>query len=216
MLLRLRLRPGLRRAGLLRVWLRRATVALGLRHRLTLGLLTRPRGVLRHRLLAGPRLRRGLRVGLRRLSARPLRLRRTLRVLPRRMRGTARLRPGILRLRRLLRGRPRNVERIGRVGPGIIAGGKAIVACLGRRHHRHVGHLFRLQLDDAGFELRVDAPQQRSHIKIEQRAIGIHHATRLGPRRQCIERTLLERLHHVGSRSESRGEIGFGKRGRGP
>src|SRR5207244_4088033 len=38
-------------------------------------------------------------------------------------------------------------------------------------------------------------------VEIADRAIGIHHPAGLGPRRQGIERALLERLYHVGARA---------------
>jgi hypothetical protein len=87
---------------------------------------------------------------------------------------------------------------------------------VGRRHHWNVGHCFWPKLDNAGFELRIDASEQGTDIEIEQRAISVHHAAGLGPRRQRIERALLERLHDIGARAESRGEVHFGQSGRGP
>ena len=207
----LRLWLRLRSLGLRRARLRR-TLRLALRLPLWLGLTlrlrVRPRR-LRRRLAAGP----GLRLLLRMLRIRPrmlLGLRLRLSVLPRRLRlrrrGSRPVRPGIpLRRRSRLRGRrPGNVERVRRrCRPGIGRRERVILRFRRRRHHRHVGHLFRLELDDPRLELRIDAPEQRPHIEIEQRAIGVHHAAGLGPRRQCIKRALLERLHDVGPGPES-------------
>ena len=104
----------------------------------------------------------------------------------------------------------------GRAATAGIAGGEAEIPVLARHHHRNVGHRLRLELDNARFKLGVDAPQQRTHVEIEQRAIGIDHAAGLGPGRQRIERALLERLHHVGPGAEPCGQVHFGQSGRGP
>jgi hypothetical protein len=79
-----------------------------------------------------------------------------------------------------------------------------------------IGHRLRLKLDDPRFELGIDAPQERADIEIENGAIGIHHAAGLGPRRQRIERPLLERLHHLGPGPYPRCEVHFGQSGCGP
>ena len=191
---------------------------LPLRLGLPLRLWILPRSLGR-RLTAGP----GLRLALRLLRVRPRRLRLRLRVLPGRLRLRRRrgrpVRPGIIALRRhlLARRRPGNVERVGRRRAPGIGRRKGIILRVGRRrHHRHVGHRFRLQLDDPRFELCVDAPEQRPHIEIEQRAIGVHHPAGLGPGRQRVKRALLERLHDIGTRAESRGKLHFGQSGRGP
>jgi hypothetical protein len=93
---------------------------------------------------------------------------------------------------------------------------EAEIPALGRHHDGKVGKRFRLELHDPRLELRIDAPEQRPDIEIEQRAIGIHDAAGLGPRRQRIKRSLLERLHHVGAGSEPRGKVHFGQSGCGP
>ena len=72
---------------------------------------------------------------------------------------------------------------------------------------------FGRKLDDPRLELRIDAPEQRPHIEIEQRAIGVDHPAGLGPRRQRVERALLERLHHLDARGEPRGEVRFRQSG---
>ena len=56
---------------------------------------------------------------------------------------------------------------------------------------------------------------ERSHIEIEQGAVGRHHAVGLGPWRQGIERALLQRLHHFGTRGELSREICFRQSARG-
>jgi hypothetical protein len=111
------------------------------------------------------------------------------------------MRPGRNRIRS-----PFNVERRPAQGRGLrgdclIARLEREIGIVGRRHDRDVGHCLRPELDDASFELRIDAPEQGADVEIEQRAIGIHHAAGLGPRRQGIERALLKRLHHVGARA---------------
>ena len=90
-----------------------------------------------------------------------------------------------------------------------------VLDVFGRRHEGHVRHRFRREPDDACVDLGVDAPQQRSHIEIEQGAVGRHHAVGLGPWRQGIERALLQRLHHFGTRGELSREICFRQSARG-
>ena len=80
-----------------------------------------------------------------------------------------------------------------------------------RRHDRNIWHRLWPELDNSRFELGVDAPEQRTDVQIEQRAVSIHDAAGLCPRRQRIERTLLERLHHVDMRAESRCEVCLGQ-----
>gem|GEM_PF-6385138 len=139
------------------------------------------------------------------------RLRRRRSILPRRL--------GSLRLLRWLRwrrtlgpgrnglGRPVDIERRlagGRslpVRPGTAVGPKCEIGTVARHHHRNVGHSLRPQLDDPRLKLGIDAPEQWADIEIEQRAVGIHYAASLRPRRQRIERALLERLHHIWARA---------------
>jgi hypothetical protein len=101
-------------------------------------------------------------------------------------------------------------------GAGGVAGREAEISRLGRRHDGYVRHRLGLELDNPRLELRIDAPQERADIEIEERAIVIHDAAGLGPGRQRKERPMLKRLHHVGPGSEPRGEIHFGQSGRGP
>jgi hypothetical protein len=91
-------------------------------------------------------------------------------------------------LRRLRRRRPGIIESVG-CGAARVAGSK--IAGIGRRHYRHIRHRLWLKLDDARLDLSIDAPQKRTDIEIEHRAIGIHHATGLGPRGKRVERALL-------------------------
>jgi hypothetical protein len=213
--LELRLTLGLRSLGLLGARLRRAPVGRRLGHWLAHRGRIRPGG-LRRRLVARP----GLRTRLRRLRIRPgvLWLRRWRGAWPRRLRQGRRLglRPRFLRRRRLRRRWPGNIQRIrsGRTrgGPWRVAE----IPALGRQHDGNVGKRFWLEFHDPRLELRVDAPKQGTDIEIEQCAIGIHDAAGLGPGRQRIERSLLERLHHIGAGSELRGKVHFGQSGCGP
>jgi hypothetical protein len=86
---------------------------------------------------------------------------------------------------------------------------------LGGRHERHVRHRFRLEPDDACVDLGIDAPEQRPHVEIEQGPVGRDHAVCLGPRRQGIERALLQRLHHLRAGCELGREICFRQSARG-
>jgi hypothetical protein len=105
-------------------------------------------------------------------------------------------------------GRPFDIERrLARwrgllIRPECIVGPESkIRRIIGRRHDRNGRHGLWPELDDARFELSVNAPKQWTDIEIEQRAVGVHDAASLGPRRQRIESALLERLHHVGTRA---------------
>jgi hypothetical protein len=80
-----------------------------------------------------------------------------------------------------------------------------------RRHDGNIRHGFWPQLDDTGFKLRVDAPEQRARVEIEQRAIGVDHAAGLRPRRQRINRALFERLDHLDRCRNPLGEVRFGE-----
>jgi hypothetical protein len=93
----------------------------------------------------------------------------------------------------------------GRPGGTGIAGSK--ITGIGCRHDGNLRHRLGLKLDNPGLDLRIDAPQQRPNIEIEHRAIGIDHAARFGPRGQRVKRTLLERLHDFGPRSNSRSQV---------
>jgi hypothetical protein len=86
---------------------------------------------------------------------------------------------------------------------------------VGGRHEGNVGHGLRLEPDHARVDLGIDAPQQRPHIKVEKRPVGRHYAIGLGPRRQGIERALLQRLHHLGAGCELGREICFRQSARG-
>jgi hypothetical protein len=86
---------------------------------------------------------------------------------------------------------------------------------LGGCHERHVRHRFRLETDDACVDLGIDAPEQRPHVEIEQGPVGRDHAICLGPRRQGIERALLQRLHHLRAGCELGREICFRQSARG-
>jgi hypothetical protein len=122
------------------------------------------------------------------------------------------LRLGLRRLLLLLRGRPGNIEGIRRRTCGA-AGREAELVGVWRRHRGDIEHRLRLELDDPRLELSVDAPQQRAHVEIKHRAIGIDDPAGLGPGRQRMERALLERLHDVGAGPNARGKIHFGQRG---
>jgi hypothetical protein len=206
-------RGPLRRLPLRRPWLRTSLGLLRRWRRLPLWRSVRPGGLRRRRLR---RRRRGsLRPGLR--SLRGILPRRLWRLrLRRRRRLRTALRSGRNRIRR-----PFDIERRSAcrrrllVGLERIVGTEGEIGMVGRRHHWNVGHCFWPKLDNAGFELRIDASEQGTDIEIEQRAISVHHAAGLGPRRQRIERALLERLHHVGARAQSCCEVRFGESARG-
>jgi len=145
---------------------------------------------------------------LRRLWLRGLRLRR---LRPRRLRlRRLRLRRARLRLRcRLLlaigpdRGL-RHGRRLRRLAGITITTGL-------RLHDGNIRHGFWPQFHDARFELRIDAPEQRSGIEIEERAVGIDHAAGLGPGRQGINCPLFKRFDHLNWGGNPRGEVCFGE-----
>src|SRR6185437_5999120 len=71
------------------------------------------------------------------------------------------------------------------------------IARLGPSHDGNVGDRLWPKLDDPRLDLRIDAAQQRTDIEIEHRAIAVDDPAGLGPRRQRVERALLERLNHL-------------------
>jgi hypothetical protein len=86
---------------------------------------------------------------------------------------------------------------------------------LGRRHEGHVGHRFWRKLDNSGFDLGIDAPQQGTHVEVQEGAIGRHHAAGFGPWGQRVYRALLEGLDHVQARGELGSEIRLRQAARG-
>jgi hypothetical protein len=177
----------LRRAAGPRCWLRRSLRQRSLRRR-GLG-LSGALGTVRQRGL-------GLGLGSALLTIRPRRWR-----LRRRGLAQGRLRRGLrLPCRRL---------------PQTVAGAEpSIVPRLG--HDGDIRHGFRPELDNSRFELRVDAPQQRAGVEIEQRTVGVHHTAGLGPGRQGVDGALLERLDNLNRSGDPLGEIRFGEVAGGP
>ena len=141
-------------------------------------------------------------------TARPIRCRRRSRlrsrraVLPSRLarrrlgRGSRRL--GLRRLRRCRRWSRRCTS-------------EGSTAASLRWHHGHLRHGLWSQLHHTRFDLGVDAPQERPGVEIEERAIGIDHASRLRPGRQGIDRALLKRLNHLDRGGNPGREVCFGQ-----
>jgi hypothetical protein len=63
--------------------------------------------------------------------------------------------------------------------------------------------------------LRVNAPEQRADVEIEQQAVIIDDPAGLRPGRQGKQRPLFERLHDLHPRRKSGCEVGFGQIARG-
>ena len=150
------------------------------------------------------------------------------------LRGLLRLRPK-LRALRLARSRPtpvrrslrrprRGWRRLARQHGGGLCGLRLGLGRLplklgldvvGGRHERDIGHGLRLEPDHACIDLGIDAPQERPNIEVEKRPVSRHHAIGLRPRRQGIERALLQRLDHLGAGCELGSEICFRQSARG-
>ena len=106
------------------------------------------------------------------------------------------MRPGRNRIRS-----PFNVERRPAQGRGLrgdclIARLEREIGIVGRCHDRDVGHCLRPELDDASFELRIDAPEQGADVEIEQRAVRADQELSASRLRRSLRENAGNGIHH--------------------